>query len=102
VPVLVALLQSRYGRQSLQAISLLAMVVVIADGLPAIRLAAMNLPACCRGISCEHLACWRSCCGQFFCMACPFYAAARARPAAWLGASSLAAVGARESDRPSG
>jgi cytochrome c oxidase assembly factor CtaG/polyferredoxin len=73
VPVLGALLQSRYGRQSLQAISLLAMVVVIADGFTGHPMAAMNLAGVLpwnivRALGVLALLFV----GNLFCMACPF------------------------------
>ncbi len=73
VPVIGAFLRSRYGRQSLQAISLLVMCVVIADGFHGHPMAAMNLAGVlpwnilrALGVLALLFA------GNLFCMACPF------------------------------
>jgi polyferredoxin len=73
VPVIGAVLRARYGRQSLQAISLLAMVVVIADGFTGHPMTAMNLAGVLpwnilRALGVLALLFV----GNFFCMACPF------------------------------
>jgi cytochrome c oxidase assembly factor CtaG/polyferredoxin len=72
-PVLGAFLRSRYGRQSLQAASLLVMCVVIADGFRGHPMAAMNLAGVlpwnilrALGVLALLFA------GNLFCMACPF------------------------------
>jgi cytochrome c oxidase assembly factor CtaG/ferredoxin len=73
VPVIGALLRAHYGRQSLQAISLLLMCMVIADGFVGHPMAAMNLAGVlpwnilrALGVLALLFA------GNLFCMACPF------------------------------
>jgi cytochrome c oxidase assembly factor CtaG/ferredoxin len=73
VPVLGAVLRARYGRQSLQAISLLVMCVVVADGFIGHPMTAMNLAGVlpwnivrALGVLALLFA------GNLFCMACPF------------------------------
>lgn len=73
VPVLGAFLRSRFGRQSLQMVSLLAMCVVIADGFRGHPIAAMNLAGVlpwnilrALGVLALLFA------SNLFCMACPF------------------------------
>lgn len=73
VPVIGAALRSRYGRQSLQAISLLLMIAVIADGFVGHPMAAMNLAGVvpwnvARALGVVALLIV----GNLFCMACPF------------------------------
>ncbi len=73
VPVVGALLRARYGRQSLQAMSLLAMGVVIAHGLFGHPMAAMNLAGVLpwnifRALGVLALLFV----GNLFCLACPF------------------------------
>lgn len=73
VPFLGALLRARYGRQSLQAVSLLAMVVVIVHGFVGHPMAAMNLAGVMpwnilRALGVLALIFL----GNLFCMACPF------------------------------
>jgi cytochrome c oxidase assembly factor CtaG/polyferredoxin len=73
VPVIGALLRARYGRQSLQGISLLAIVVVIAHGFAGHSMAAMNLAGVLpwnilRALGVLALLFV----GNLFCMACPF------------------------------
>jgi cytochrome c oxidase assembly factor CtaG/polyferredoxin len=73
VPVIAAFLRSRYGRQSLQAISLVVMGVVIADGFIGHPMAAMNLAGVLpwnvvRAVGVLGLLF----AGNLFCMACPF------------------------------
>jgi cytochrome c oxidase assembly factor CtaG/polyferredoxin len=73
VPVLGAFLRARYGRQSLQGISLLAMIVVIAHGFVGHPMAAMNLAGVLpwnivRALGVLALLFV----GNLFCMACPF------------------------------
>ncbi|MFL6428857.1 MAG: cytochrome c oxidase assembly protein, partial [Acidobacteriaceae bacterium] len=73
LPVLGALLRSRYGRQSLQAVSLLVMCVVIADGFRGHPMAAMNAAGVLpwnilRALGVLALLFV----GNLFCMACPF------------------------------
>ena len=72
VPVIGALLRARYGRQSLQGISLLAIVVVIAHGFAGHSMAAMNLAGVLpwnilRALGVLALLFV----GNLFCMACP-------------------------------
>jgi cytochrome c oxidase assembly factor CtaG/polyferredoxin len=67
------LLRSRYGRQSLQAVSFLIAAVVIVDGLAGHQMATMNLAGIVpwtygRGIFVLGLVL----CGNLFCMSCPF------------------------------
>jgi polyferredoxin len=73
VPVIGAFLRARYGRQSLQAISLVVMCIVIADGFIGHPMAAMNLAGVlpwnvvrAGGVLGLLFA------GNLFCMACPF------------------------------
>jgi cytochrome c oxidase assembly factor CtaG/polyferredoxin len=73
MPIVGALLRARYGRQSLQAASLLVMSIVIADGFAGHPMAAMNLAGVlpwnilrALGILVLLFA------GNLFCMACPF------------------------------
>ncbi len=73
VPVIGRVLRARYGRQSLQAISLLVMIAVIADGLRGHPMAAMNLAGVApwnivRALGVVALLLV----GNLFCMACPF------------------------------
>ena len=73
LPVLGTLLRARYGRQSLQAVSLLAMVVVIAHGIFGHPMASMNLAGVLpwnfvRAVGVLALLFV----GNLFCMACPF------------------------------
>jgi cytochrome c oxidase assembly factor CtaG/polyferredoxin len=73
MPVLGAVLRVRYGRQSLQAISLLAMCIVIAHGFAGHPMAAMNLAGVLpwnivRALGVLALLFM----GNLFCMACPF------------------------------
>lgn len=73
VPVLGTVLRARYGRQSLQAISLLAMCIVIAHGFAGHPMAAMNLAGVLpwnivRALGVVALLFV----GNLFCMACPF------------------------------
>jgi cytochrome c oxidase assembly factor CtaG/ferredoxin len=73
MPVIGSLLRARYGRQLLQAISLLLMVAVIADGFLGHPMAAMNLAGVLpwnivRAIGVVALLFM----GNLFCMACPF------------------------------
>jgi cytochrome c oxidase assembly factor CtaG/ferredoxin len=73
MPVLGALLRARYGRQSLQAISLLAMCIVIADGLVGHPMAAMNLAGVLPWNIVRVLGVLALLfVGNLFCMACPF------------------------------
>jgi cytochrome c oxidase assembly factor CtaG/polyferredoxin len=73
LPLLGPLLRARYGRQSLQAVSLAVMVIVIAHGLIGHPMAAMNLAGVVPwnivrtvGVLALLFA------GNLFCMACPF------------------------------
>ena len=73
VPVIGAFLRARYGRQSLQVISLLLMCLVIADGFVGHPMAAMNVAGVLPwnvvravGVLALLFA------GNLFCMACPF------------------------------
>jgi cytochrome c oxidase assembly factor CtaG/ferredoxin len=73
MPIVGALLRARYGRQSLQAASLLVMCIVIAHGFAGHPMAAMNLAGVlpwnilrALGILALLFA------GNLFCMACPF------------------------------
>jgi cytochrome c oxidase assembly factor CtaG/polyferredoxin len=73
VPAIGTLLRARYGRQSLQAISLLLMCVVIADGFVGHPMTAMNLAGVLpwnvlRALGVLALLFV----GNLFCMACPF------------------------------
>lgn len=73
VPVLGTVLRARYGRQSLQTISLLAMCIVIAHGFAGHPMAAMNLAGVLpwnivRALGVVALLFV----GNLFCMACPF------------------------------
>jgi cytochrome c oxidase assembly factor CtaG len=73
LPVLGALLRARYGRQSLQAISLALMALVIAHGLIGHPMASMNLAGVvpwniARALGVLALLFL----GNLFCMACPF------------------------------
>jgi cytochrome c oxidase assembly factor CtaG/ferredoxin len=68
-----AFLRSRYGRQSLQALSLLIAAAIIVDGLFGHQMASMNLAGIVpwtygRGIFVLALLL----CGNLFCMSCPF------------------------------
>ena len=73
LPVLGAFLRSRYGRQSLQALSLLIAAAIIVDGLFGRQMGSMNLAVIVpwtygRGIFVLALLL----CGNLFCMSCPF------------------------------
>ena len=73
VPLLGGVLRARYGRQSLQGISLIAIVVVIAHGFAGHSMAAMNLAGVLpwnilRALGVLALLFV----GNLFCMACPF------------------------------
>ena len=73
VPVIGAWLRSRYGRQSLQAISLVVIVLVIAHGFSGHQMGAMNLAGVVpwnivRALGVLALLFL----GNLFCMACPF------------------------------
>jgi polyferredoxin len=73
VPLIGRFLRTRYGRQSLQAISLIVMVIVIADGFVGHPMAAMNLAGVVpwnilRALGVLALLFV----GNLFCMVCPF------------------------------
>ncbi len=100
VPVVGALLRARYGRQSLQAVSLLVMCIVIAHGFIGHPMAAMNLAGVLpwnivRALGVLALLFV----GNLFCMACPFTLPRELGTPLRLGALSLATVAAHEVDR---
>ncbi len=73
LPAVGAFLRSRYGRQSLQAVSLLIAAAIIVDGLFGQQMGSMNLAGIIpwtfgRGIFVLALLL----CGNLFCMSCPF------------------------------
>jgi cytochrome c oxidase assembly factor CtaG/polyferredoxin len=73
LPLLGPLLRARYGRQSLQAVSLLVMTLVIVDGFIGHPMAAMNLAGVIPWNLVRALAVLALLfIGNLFCMACPF------------------------------
>jgi len=73
LPVAGWVLRSRYGRISLQALSFLAMIVVILDGLRGTPLSSLNLAGLMSWNVIRPLALLALLvAGNFFCMACPF------------------------------
>ncbi len=73
LPVAGWVLRSRYGRMALQALSLLAMIAVIVDGLHGTPLSSLNLAGLMSWNVIRPLALLTLLvAGNFFCMACPF------------------------------